>query len=141
VNEEVACQQYLLNYLGSDTTLSGLVRGVWLRSVPENEPLPAVKIDRQEASDVNAVNLYRVWSDMLFLIRGVVHWRGTGAVDWTEVQAIGDRLDALLHKYEGQSSTLYVHAFREEPWTDETLEGGDLFLHAGGMYRVRAKAL
>lgn len=141
INEEAAAQQYLLDYLSVDAILAGLVNGVWLRSVPESAAFPAVKIDRQDASDLMVVGLDRVWADLTFLIRGVVHWRGGGQPDWTDVRAIGDRLDQLLHGYEGTNAELLVHAFREEPFTDETIEGGDLFLHCGGIYRLRAMAL
>jgi hypothetical protein len=34
-----------------------------------------------------------------------------------------------------------VHSFREESITDEAIEGGDLFLHAGGIHRSRAHPL
>lgn len=142
INEEAAAQTYLLDLLNNDQTLSGLLEsGVWLRSVPQSAPFPAVKIDRQDASDTYVINLTRVWADLTFLIRGIVHWRGSGQPDWTDVNAIGDRLDTLLHKHEGQNTQIQIHAFREESFTDETVEGGDLFLHAGGIYRVRAHAL
>jgi hypothetical protein len=141
MNEEAAVQSYLIDYLGTDSTLGGLVNSVWLSSVPEREPLPVVKIDRQEASDVNAVGLYRVWDSLLFLIRGIVHWQGSGAVDYSEVSAISDRLDALLHAHEASTATLQVAIYREESWTSETIEGGDTFLHSGGMFRVLAHAI
>lgn len=141
INEEAALQDYLLTYLGADATLGGLVEGVWLKSVPESEPLPVVKIDRQEASDLVVIGLVRVWADLLFLVRGIVHWTGGGQPDWSGVRAIADRLDTLLHDHEASDGTIEVHSFREESFTDETIEGGDLFLHAGGMYRVRAHPL
>lgn len=141
INEEAAAQQYLLTLLESDSTLMALVSGVWLRSVAQNAPMPVVKIDRQDATDLMAVGLARVWADLSFLVRGVYHWRGSGAVDWTDVTAIGDRIDTLLHDHEGTNTTIQVHAFREESFTDETTEGGELFLHCGGIYRVRAHAL
>lgn len=142
INEEAAAQQYLLTYLGADTTLTGLLgSGVWLRSVPQSARFPAVKIDRQDANDLHVVGLHRVWADLSFLIRGVVHWTGSGQPDWTDVRAIGDRLDTLLHKHEATTAELQVLAFREESWTDETIEAGDLFLHVGGIYRLRARAV
>lgn len=141
MNEEAAAQQYLLDRLSADATLSSLVNGVWLRSVPESEAMPAVKIDRQDGVDLMVIGLARVWSDLTFLIRGIVHWRGGGQPDWTDARAIGDRIDALLHDHEGQNTEVQVHSFREEPFTDETIEGGDLFLHVGGIYRLRAHAL
>lgn len=142
LNEEAAAQAWLQDYLSSDATLSSLVNGVWIRSVPQSEPLPVVKIDRQEASDLYTVNLYRVWDDLLYLVRGITHWRGSGQQDWSEAQAIGDRLDVLLHKRQFITTQLDVHSFREESYTDEQEdpEGGLLF-HCGGFYRIRAHAL
>src|SRR3954469_18664105 len=105
-----------------------MVNGVWLRSAPQSSPMPAVKIDRQDGTDLMVVGLSRVWADLSFLVRGITHWRGGGQPDWTEVRAIGDRLDTILHGHEGTNTELEVHAFREESFTDETVEGGDLFL-------------
>jgi hypothetical protein len=142
VNEEAACQQYLLDYLGADSTLNALLEsGVWLRSVPQSARFPVVKIDRQDAEDLYVVGLHRVWSNLSFLVRGIIHWEGSGQPDWTDVRAIGDRLDALLHDHEAVTSELQVHSFREEPFSDESVESGDLFLHVGGIYRVRARAV
>lgn len=142
MNEEAAAQDYVRSLLENDATLSGLLEGgVWTRSVSESAPFPVIKIDRQEAHDLYVISLYRVWADLLFYVRGIVHWRGSGQPDWTDARAIGDRIDTVLHKHEGQNTEIQVHAFREESFTDETIEGGDLFLHVGGMYRVRAHAL
>jgi hypothetical protein len=142
VNEEAAAQDYLVEYLEADPTLADLLEGgVWLRSVAESARFPVVKIDKQEASDLMVVGLHRVWADLLFLVRGVVHWKGSGQPDWTQARAIGDQLDTLLHDHEAITAELQVHSFREESWTDETIETGDLYLHCGGMYRMRARAV
>lgn|SRR5262245_62997620 len=141
MNEEAAAQDYLVDRLEADAILMNLVEGVWLRSMPGPAPLPAIKIDRLDAADLYVVNLSRVWADLTFLIRGLVKWPSSDAQDWSGVRAISDRIDALIHDHEGQNAELQLHAFREESFTDETIEGGDLFLHAGGIYRVRAHAL
>lgn len=142
MNEEVATQNYLLDYLSSDTTLMGMLEGgVFLRSTPMTARDPFVKIDRQDADDLMAVGLTRVWADLSFLVRGIVKWAGSGSSDWTDVGAIADRIDALLHDHEGTNTVIRVHSFREETFTDETVEGGDLFQHAGGIFRVRAQAI
>lgn len=142
MNEEAACQDYLRAYLEADATLMSLLQsGVWLRSVAQSARFPVVKIDRQDADDLMVVGLHRVWADLSFLVRGVVHWTGGGQPDWADARAIGDRIDTLLHDHEALTSELEVHAFREESWTDESIEGGDLFLHCGGIFRVRARAV
>ena len=142
INEEAAAQQWLLDYLGADATLTGLLEGgIWLRSVPQSEPFPVVKIDRLSASDLYVIGLHRIWDDLTFHVRGIVHWRGGGQPDWTDARAIGNRIDTLLHAHEAVTSELQVHSFREESMTDETIESGDLFLHVGGIYRLRARAV
>lgn len=140
MNEAAAAGQYLVDYLSADTTLQALVNGVWRKSVPQSQPFPVVKIDRLDGDDLMVVGLNRVWADMTFLIRGIVHWQAGGQPDWTDVRAIGDQIDALLHGHEGTGAGVSVHSFREEAWDDETVEGGDLFLHCGGTFRVRAQA-
>ena len=141
MNEEAAVADYLVDYLEADATLMGMVNGVWLRSTPTDVATPLVKIDRQDASDLMVVNLYRVWADLTFLVRAAVENSERGQPDWSEVREIADRLDALLHKHEANETNLEWHAFREESFTDETIEGGKLYLHAGGIYRVRAHAV
>jgi hypothetical protein len=141
LNEEAGAQQYLLDLLDADAELSDMLGGgVWLRSVAQTARYPVVKIDRQDAADLMVVGLTRVWADLAFLVRGIVHWTGSGQPDWADVRAIADRIDALLHDHEGSNTEVEVHSFREESWTDETLEP-DLYLHAGGIYRVRARGV
>lgn len=137
VNEEAAALDYLVTYLDADSELRNLINGVWTRSVPASAPMPAVKIDVMERSDVMVIGLHRVWDDMAFLVRGTAENDGSPP-DWTDVRAIADRVDALLHDHEAVTSELNVHSFREESFSDETVEGGKLYLHAGGIYRLRA---
>ena len=141
MNEEAAVADYLVDYLEADAELMGMVNGVWLRSTPSDVATPLVKIDRQDAEDLMVVNLYRVWADLTFLVRAAVENTERGQPDWSEVRAIADRLDTLLHKHEANETNLEWHAFREESFTDETIESGKLYLHAGGIYRVRAHAV
>lgn len=144
LNEEALAQSWLRDYLAADATLGAMVSGVWLHSVPIKEPLPVVKIDRQDATDLYVIGLYRVWDDLLFLVRGCYHWTGSGQQDWTDVTAIAARLDVLLHKHSEviSSGALQVDIFREQSFIDEQENaGGGLILYAGGMYRLRAHAL
>lgn len=140
MNEEIAAQNYLMELLEADDELSGMIGGVAWRTSWSQLKSPFVKMDRQDASDLMVVGLDRVWVDLTFLVRGVEHWRGSGQPDWGTVREISDRIDELLHDHEGTDGTVSVHVFREETYTDETVEGGDLWLHAGGIYRVRAQA-
>ena len=141
VNEQAAAQQYLLDYLTADATLVAMLEGgVWTDTIGQSVRFPVVKVVKQDAADLMVVGLHRVWADLTFLVRGIVHWTGSGHPDWTTVREIADRIDTLLHDHEETTAELEVHSFREEAFVDETLEP-DLFLHAGGFYRVRARAV
>lgn len=142
LNEEVAAQTWLRSYLEADATLASLVNGVWVHSVPKAQPLPVVKIDRQDSTDLYTVGLYRVWDDLLYLVRGAVHWTGSGQQDWSEVQAIADRIDVLLHKHTDSTSAIQVSCYREQSYIDaQPVADGSLILYCGGQYRLRAHAL
>ena len=141
MNEEAAALDYLVGYLGADATLDGLVNGVWTRSMPISAPMPAVKIDVLGRDDVYVIGLHRVWDDMTFLVRGIVENTSRGEVDYTDARAIANQIDTLLHDHEATTSELAVHSFREESYTDESVEGDKLYVHCGGIYRLRAQAV
>lgn len=143
MNEAGAAQDWLKDKLEADGTLMGMLEGgVWFRSVPKEEPTPVIKIDGLDASDLMVVGSNRVWADLTFLVRGVYQESGEPP-DWTTVNGIADRIDTVLHRSAGSngSGTIYVdEVFRVETFIDETTEP-DLFLHSGGIYRLRARAL
>jgi hypothetical protein len=142
LNEEVAAQKWLKEKLEADPTLMDMVNGVRFRSVETNLPTPFIKIDRLDASDLMVVGMYRIWINITYLVRGIVRWEGSGAIEWDDVQPIADRIDVVLHRSNGMSSTINVgEVYREETFTDETQESGDTYLHAGGIYRCHVMAL
>jgi hypothetical protein len=140
---EDAITEYLVDYLEADSELSSLTNGpvspevIWGTSSG-----PLVRIDRLDGEDLFAVGLYRVWVDCTVHVRAVQQWRGSGRPDRSEVNAIGARIDVLLHKHEAVSGAFQFHFFREEPTPSPAVvePGGELWLQAGGVYRVRANA-
>lgn len=147
INEELEAQDWLKGYLEDDGTLMGMLNGgVYFRSTPTGVRTPVVKMDRLDGNDLMVLGMHRVWADLTYLIRGV-----TQGPDWSDVKEIAHQLDTLLHRTAGESvavtapdgtaMTVYVNEiFREEPFTDETTEGGNYYLHAGGVYRLRVQA-
>jgi hypothetical protein len=89
------------------------------------------------------VGLHRVWTDTTYHVRGAYKWDGGGVPDRTEVNAIGSRLDDLLHNHEELTTTIHVHSFREEPEPMPVFidNDGKLWLQSGGVFRVRASAV
>lgn len=140
---EDAITEYLVAYLEGDSELMGMLNGsVSPEVVWGTEAGPLVRIDRLDGQDLNAVGLYRVWVDTTYHIRGAEHWRGSGRPDRTDIDAVGARLDALLHKHEAVSGAYQFHIFREEPTPSPAVvePGGELWLQSGGVYRIRANA-
>lgn len=140
---EDAITEYLVEYLEADATLMGMLNsGVEPEVIPGTDRGPMVRVDRLDGEDLNAVGLYRVWVDTTYHIRGTMQWRGGGRPDRTDINAIGDRLDVLLHDHEAVSGAYQFHSFREEPTPDPAVvePGGELWLQSGGIYRIRANA-
>jgi hypothetical protein len=142
--EEDALTSWLVDYLEADTTLMSLCNGaVSPEVVWDSNASPFVRLDRLDGNDLMVIGLFRVWADTTYHIRGVQHWRGSGRPDRTEVNAIGARLDVLLHKHEAITATHQIHSFREEPEPTPavTEANGELWLQSGGIYRLRVAAL
>ena len=89
------------------------------------------------------IGLHRVWVDSLYHVRGAFHWNGSGRPDRTEVDAIGQRIDELLHDHEAATSEYRIHSFREdgEPNPAVLEDDNELWLQSGGLYRIRVNPL
>ena len=62
--------------------------------------------------------------------------------EWQEVAAIANRLDTILHRQVYSDATVgLIDIIREESFTDETIEAGTYYVHAGGHYRFKAQAV
>lgn len=141
MNEEISAAQWIKERLETDDEISDMVTGVRLKSVEDRLATPFIKIDRLDASDLLTNNMTRVWVNLTFLVRGIASYSG-GDPDWTEVSRIADRIDSLLHRASGVTATVRIgEIFREESYTEEMIETGDLYLHAGGIYRAHVYAL
>jgi hypothetical protein len=141
VNEEALAQDYLVALLEADAELMATANAVTLSVRWARLPSPFVKVDRLSSSDLMVIGLHRIWDDLTFLVRAVHHWEGSGAPDWTTVNDLAHRVDELLHDHEAQTADIEVHSFREESFTDALVENGELWLHSGGIYRVRCRSL
>lgn len=143
-NLEDEITDWLVDYLAGDSDLTGMLNGdISPGTTWGTNPTPHVRVDRLDGEDLMVVGLHRVWVDTVYHVYGVDKWREGGRPDRTVVNAIGARIDALLHDYEESTSSIHVHSFREEPEpTPEVPQpGGGLYLQSGGIYRIRASAV
>ena len=142
--EEDALSDWLVSYLEADTALMSMCNGAVAPEVVwDSNASPFVRVDRLDGNDLMVIGLHRVWVDTTWHIRGCQHWRGSGRPDRTDVNAIGARLDVLLHAVTATTATIQVHCFREEaePLPAVTEASGELWLQSGGVYRLRCSAL
>lgn len=146
--EEDALTDWLVDYLEADTTLMGMLEGDGTNAVAAEAKWgklasPFVRVDRLDGTDVMVIGLHRIWTDTHYHVRGAYHWRGSGRPDRTEVNAIGARLDTLLHDVEVTTAAHHIHSFREdaEPMPSVPEANGELWLQSGGIYRMRVHAL
>jgi hypothetical protein len=140
---EDALTEWLVSTLEADATLMGMLNGAVSPEVTwGGNASPFVRIDRLDGEDLMSIGLYRVWVDTQYHIRGCVHWDEGGRPDRTEVNAIGERIDTLLHDKEAVTAPYHFHSFREEPepLPAVTEPNGELWLQSGGLYRVRVSA-
>jgi len=148
MNPEDAVTEYLVNYLSSDSTLMAMLESdIQTQVFSERTRAPFVRVEYLDGADLLTVGTHRVWADTTYHIRGADHWLGQGVPDRSTVNAIGARLDALLHSHSDQAATsdgtgtLTMHSVREDPEPiPATVEpDGTVWLQSGGVYRVRAQ--
>ncbi len=138
---EDALTDWIVSTLEADATLMGMLNGDVAPEVTwDRNASPFVRVDRLDGEDLMVVGLARVWVDTQYHVRGVFHWSGSGRPDRTDVTAIGERIDALLHDKEAQTATHHIHSFREEPEPNPAVSepNGELWLQSGGIFRLRA---
>ena len=132
MNEQDGLTGHLVDYLEADTTLMGMVNAVAPEAKWGTLASPFVRVDYLDGEDLMVIGLHRVWSNSTWHIRGCLHWRAGGRRDRTDVDAIGARLDELLHDHEETTATMSVHSFREEPTPSPSLVESN-----GGLATVR----
>ena len=143
VLQEDALQEYIVDYLSADATLMGMCNGeVAPEAIWGTNASPFVRIDRLDGADVLVIGLTRVLVDATYHIRGCEHWRGMGRPDRSSVNAIGARIDVLLHKADGNDGAYRIASWREEPEPNPALveADGELWLQSGGIYRFQITA-
>lgn len=140
--QEDAITEWLVAYLAADSVLMGYCNGDVTPEVTwDANRAPFVRVDRLEANDLMVIGLYRVWTDCLYHVRGCDHVPAAAQVpDRSTVNAIGARIDTLLHDQEVTSGGFSIHCFREEgePNPAQTERDGSLWMQSGGLYRLRA---
>lgn len=137
LNEAAECDEWLETYLSSDSTLMGMVTGVFSTFFGYGkDSLPLVRFALIEQDDLMVVNANRVWSELVYQVEAVTAGRDSRDT----VQDIARQLDVLLHRHQGDStlSSVFIQeVFRRAPIFIRDSASGDEYLRAGGEYVIR----
>lgn len=143
MNEPFAVDTWIYSTLKADSTLTALIGGsttprIYNPLAPqETTPVyPMVLIQMQSAVDMMGVGPYRIWSDMLYLVRGVHETTSYGG----NLLTIAERIDTVLHAAASATNAYGIvwNCVREQPFRLPDVRDGRNFRHFGGIYRIRA---
>jgi len=146
LNEPVAADQWIYSTLKADATLTALIGGsaaprIYNEQAPQGNgttPIyPLIIYQMQSAVDLMWVGPRRVWSDMLYLVRGVAETSSYGG----NLLTITERIDETLHATPNGDTNAYGVIWTcvgEQPFRLPEVQGGRNFRHFGRIYRIRA---
>lgn len=140
MSEIYTADRWINETLRADAPLMGYANNnVWADVIPQTDPPkqpPYVLFQLQAATDLGVVGGIRVWSNMLYLVRGITE---TGGLTGTPL-ALANRIDALLHNAAGSNvNGVIFSSVREQPFKLAEIVDGRTFRHLGGMYRIFAR--
>lgn len=138
MTEPAAAETWIKGALSADAQLTAIVgTRIYAYAAPDNAPYPLVLFGYQGGADRMGVGPLRIWSNMLYTVRGIVEGTSMGGASLT----IAERIDAVLHAASGSNINGVVLAcVRERPFMMAELStAGRSFRHNGGIYRLFAQ--
>jgi hypothetical protein len=124
--------EWLYATLSADAALMAIVSDrIYEYPAPKSATYPLVAFQFQDGQDLMVVNAMRVWSNLLYLVRGVS--KSDSAV---EVKNIADRIEAVLHRAGGSG---VAACMREAPFRMVEVIDPVKYQHMGGLYRIYAQ--
>jgi len=139
--ETVVADQFILDKLTADATLIALLadgtNGLTSETIPQSTSYPLVIWTLTSAVDDEYFNNERVWTNLIFTVRGAAKQTSFGG----DLQTIASRIDAVLHKSEGTTTDGRVYAcVRVRPFRMiYKLADNTEIRYLGGVYRIFAQ--
>lgn len=142
MSETNAVDTWFYATLGADSALMTAVNGaainkLFAEQARETAALPYVIWSFLSGTDLMVVGSYRVWTNALFVVRGIAETDSFGG----NLKTIADRIDTVLHAASGSNVNGIIYAcVRESPFRMvENRDGRTSLRHLGGIYRIFAK--
>lgn len=138
MSEPTAADRWVYTKLTADATLTPLIgTRVFGEIAPQGTAMPYIVFQMQSAVDLRIVGPYTVWSNMLYVVRGIAETNSFGG----NLGTIDNRITAVLHNTSGSNvdGLIYV-CVRVQPFRLTEIVDGRSIRHAGGIFRILAKA-
>ena len=88
-------------------------------------------------NDLMVLGGYRVWADMLWLVKFITKGSSTGPLE-----PLADRADQVLHAASGSVTNGVIwECIRERPFELPTVENGVNYVQIGGEYRIKVSVV
>lgn len=133
---------YIASKLTADSTLMALIAhptgfsGIYDTDVPAGAPYPHIVFSQMSSLDDTSLHGDRMLTKALIRIEAVAQDRS-----YSDVAAIGDRIDVLLHQSSGTTSGGRVlQANRRSETKRAETSGGQPYRYAGGDYDFWAQS-
>lgn len=141
--ETNAAEAWLYSTLAADSALAAVVgTRIYNTRRPTGSAFPLVIFQHQGGRDLTMLGAVRVWSQLTYLVRGIVEVFDANEQGSFEGSAktIADRIDAVLHGKSGTngSGTVYTCVRDQTFQLVETVDGRQ-FRHLGGIYMIHAR--
>jgi hypothetical protein len=144
--EYTVAQTWLYSVLSADATLAGIVSTRIHEDVTPHidetgEPLPSafpclvynVQATQPDYSEVSGI---RIWSGLLYTVRGIFETRSDGG----NVAVVAARIDELLHRKSGAVvGGRVVACVRRQPFKQRELSNGRHYRQMGGVYELKVQ--
>lgn len=130
--------------LAADETLTGLIAnapngsdpGIYRDSREQGSAFPCIVFQHMEGDDVLGVGARRIMHDCPWLIRAVKR----DCRSYSDLSAIADRIDALLHRQSGSVTGGSVQGcYRVQPYALAYQHEGVECRELGGIYHIYAQ--
>lgn len=132
--EAASADDFLYTALHGDSTLMGLVSGVWNTQAPQGATYPLVIYQFQSGLDLMVVDAVRIWTNMMYLVKVVGQTAYYG-----DLNAALARIDTLLHRTSGAVADGTVWAcVRESAFRLPETISGKQYRSSGAQYRIYA---
>lgn len=132
--EAASADEFVYSTLHGDSTLMGLVGGIWNTQADQGATYPLVVYQFQSGTDLMVVDAVRIWTNMMYLVKVIGQ-----TADYAALNPALARIDTLLHRTSGAVADGTIWAcVRETAFRLPETISGKQYRSSGAQYRIYA---